>query len=458
VKIENWKEFLDKLDFVQLTDRWSLLPVHWLDEDLPEELDELSRDLAQGLLEIHSGGGDDEEKMEAYQAVCREYRSRLSARPIHLDARLTPPGSRVTLRYLNPEDLGQGDCLITTGAWDRLGHLVTEKAHPGGEHLEAVGEEPVRQEPGELPFRHLMLFPDKGTPSPRAFRNLCEKTLRQARGLGARHFAITHLHLPQTGLADRFAAAEVVSAVRQMLRESPGTTVTLLVFSHRNHEDYRHWFESLKDLSRSTRSEYDKEAPEPEPEDPEAGPEVGETLRNFARRSTAFATEASASVSRWFRGQQEEDRPKSAWLGLTFQQQQRANLLYLGRVDELEEVTVGEELDPVELYLYYLERAVRAEGSEQSETDLADSIRATSRSLDDRFPLKRYFQLLLWRVRGEDDQAGAEGLLSALRQAAEQWEDLPLRSYLQTIEEDRGVEGTKLRPPVTPAGSLPSFK
>ena len=173
---QQWNEFLDKLDFVHLSDRWELLPLHWLDEDLPDSVSELGRALVAGLLEARQIE-DEEERKQRVEEIGVEYRASLAEFSLDLDSRLCPPASRVTLRFLNPQDLGNGDCLITTGAWDRLGYLVADLANPGGEHLENVGEAPVRQEPGRLSYRSLLLFPDKGTPSPRAFRSLCEMTL-----------------------------------------------------------------------------------------------------------------------------------------------------------------------------------------------------------------------------------------------------------------------------------------
>ena len=94
--VKQWNEFIDKLDFAELTERWNLLPLHWLDEEFPPDLNELSSDLAASLLDLRAIE-DEDERLEQVKNVCREYRRRLSGQSLSLDSRLTPPGSRVTL-------------------------------------------------------------------------------------------------------------------------------------------------------------------------------------------------------------------------------------------------------------------------------------------------------------------------------------------------------------------------
>lgn len=446
---KQWNEFIDKLDFAELTGRWNLLPLHWLDEEFPPGLNELSSDLASSLLDLRAIEEEDE-RLEQVKNVCREYRRRLSSQSISLDSRLTPPGSRVTLSYLDLQNLGEGDCLIAPGAWDRVGYNIAETAHPGEDHLENVGESPVRQEPGELKFRNLLLFPDKGTPSPRSFRALCEKTLRQARGLGARTITMTHLHLPQTGLADRFAAAEVVSAVRQMLRESPGVRVDILTFTHRNFEDYQHWFESLKSLTRAEQGESRPPDESAEPDSEDSQFEVGDTLRSFAKRSSDFANEATASVKEWF-SQATREREKSptvhpAGLELSFVHRQALNSLFLGRVDRYE----WDQSKPVEHYLLCLAETVRAENESLETTELASSLRQSWEVLGASHPLRRYYRLLALRLQDEPD----EKLVASLVEEAVEWEDRPLLAYLHRFQEDPSRESSnRTLPPVYPAGS-----
>jgi len=445
-----WNEFIDKLDFAELTGRWNLLPLHWLDQSIPTDIPELEGDLAASLWELKSVE-DEGDRLERVRAVCREYRRRLSTQPLTLDSRLTPPGSRVTLSYLDLENLGEGDCLITLGAWDRVGYFIAEAAHPETEHLESVGESPVRIEPGLLNFRHLLLFPDKGTPTPRSFRNLCEKTLRQARRLGARSITMTHLHLPQTGLADRFAAAEVVSAVRQMLRESPGVSVDILTFSHRNFEDYRHWFESLSSLSRA---EYGDERATEEPPreaEPESLFEVGDTLRSFAKRSSEFANEATASVKGWFsQATREKEKPLPSTGGPDFgyRHRQALNSLFFKRDVEGD----WDQQDSVEHYILCLAETVRSELGE-AEVNLAElisSVRESWQILGPENPLRRYYQLLSLRLQDKPDPE----LVNSLLQEAEVWDDRPLLAYLRHFGEDKDeAASNRPLPPVYPAGS-----
>lgn len=453
---QQWDEFLDKLDFVQLTGRWAMLPLHWLDSDLPAAVGELAQDLASGLLEIREEQEDTEERHQQVEALCAEYRSRLAKQVVHLDARLCPPGSRVTLKHLDPADLGEGDCLITVGSWDRVGHLVAELASPGGDHTENVGESPVRIDPGELSYRHILLFPDKGTPSPRAFRSLCEKTLRQARGLGCKHFTITHLHLSQEGLADRFAAAELVSAVRQMLRDGPGTTVTILAFSHRNFQDYQHWFESLKDLTKSSESEsgYERPFQEPRRQEAEGDGDVGDTLRQFAKRSTEFASEATASLTNWISSatSNSEERPvRSAWRSLQHREQRWLAELYLKN----HEIDLPDPTEPVENYLFCLRQIVEWEVVRESlvgeeAEEMAERLRASYEHLGPHYPLTRYFQLLEYRLSLLTELESSLSL-DDLDLIAEAWDDRALSRYLARSREDSAQEVTN--PPVAPGGS-----
>lgn len=452
---QQWDEFLDKLDFVQLTDRWGLLPLHWLDGEFPESAGQKARELAEALMAIKDED-EGEERSDKVKNLCSDYRTGLSTEAISLNAKLSPPGSRVTLKYLDPQNLGEGDCLITVGSWDRVGHLLAELAHPEGEHQENVGEAPVRVEPGELNYRHLLLFPDKGTASPRAFRSLCEKTLRQARGLGAQHLAVTHLHLPQTGLADRFAAAELVSAVRQMLRESPGTTVDIMTFSHRNFEDYRHWFDSLQDLTPSSEDEQEAVPPPDDEEQEEESQDVADTLKNLAQRSTALASEATASVSRWLSSARPEESGVPAWRGFSFAQSQELQELFLGRSTEAS--GEPESDDPTDQYLSVLRRFVRWQGEQDAEREELDELSSVAlqlaQSLGRRHPLTRYFQLLEFRISGLlDTEPKTES--DSLIASATLWQDLPLQRFLEAQGQDTQSEECKKRlAPVSPAGSL----
>lgn len=457
---QQWDEFLDKLDFAHLCDRWELLPLHWLDEEFPPAAGDLEKDLVRGLLELR-GQEEGEERLEAVKSLCTEYRSRLGARAMALDSRLCPPGSRVTLRYLNPQDLGEGDCLITTGSWDPLGYLVAELAHPGAAHLDSVGEEPVRQEPGELSFRHIILFPDKGNPSPRAFRAQCEKTLRQARGFGGKHFVITHLHPAQSGLADRFAAAELVSAVRQMLRDGPGTNVDILVFSHRNFEDYRHWFESLKGLAGgSSQSQGEEPVVEEQPLEENEESEVVETLRSFARRSSEVASEATASVTRWFKGQSEPTTASTsgsfAWRDPNFEEREQLARLYLGQAQTDLPAPPNAHRDPTELYLWALNQVVLLEAKELTAGDqhaeLLEGVREWS-VLASGHRWHRYFRLLERRLALTLDR-DPEAALIGLMEEAKAWDDRVLTAYLAASQEESGPHKAKAeRAPVSPGGS-----
>lgn len=364
---QHWNEFLEKLDFSQLTSRWNLLPLHWLDEAMPEGLEPAQQELYGGLLEVTSLPA--EEREPKVRELVRAYRDARSAQVLSLDSSLTSVGSRVLLRYLNPEDLGQGDCLITVGGWDRLGHFIAEQAGLADEPAEP-SENPVRRDPGKLAYRHLLIFPDKGNPTPRAFRALCEKTFRQARGLGARRLGITHLHLPQPGLPDRFAAAEVVSAVRQMLREGGGITVELLPLTSANYEDYRHWFNSLAELSRGESEPAPSSLP-PLPDPPVEPSEPAEqalanTVRELAQKTSSLAQEAGRGLSSWFRSATASAPapaparwPAAVVLEPSFEDQQALNLLYLGRWREAEAYRHRWERDTlISLYLAALHKVV----------------------------------------------------------------------------------------------------
>lgn len=375
---KHWNDFLEKVNFAELTSRWSVIPLQWLDDTPPEHLGIAEEALYRGLLEIATAKGG-EVDLERVSQLVKSYRKALSSYTMLLDPELTPAGSKVILRYLDPDDLGAGDCLISLGPWDRVGHFIIEKA--GLKDEEAVsGESPARRDGGGLNYKNLLIFPDKGTPSPRAFRTLCEKTFRQARGLGARRLALTHLSLPQTGLPDRFAAAEVVSAIRQLLREVDGITVEIMPFTAGNFADYRHWFLSLAALNKGGDSAQASQQPSLGPgadSTSEANPVFGQAVRDIAERTTSIAGAAGREVVGWFRQARSslielaEPSPQAEWdpaaglkpddfeISLSFEQQQALNLLYLGHWREAEAYSASwRENSLVGLYLAALYKAV----------------------------------------------------------------------------------------------------
>ncbi len=517
---QHWTEFLDKLDFAQLTSRWSQLPLHWLDDSAPQGLSAEEQALYEELRSLPKELEEGEKTEKIHRSVQR-FRQARAARTLALDPSLTPPGSRVVLRFLDPDELGQGDCLITVGSWDRLGHLVAQRAGWADESSES-SDNPTRKEPGELAYRHVVIFPDKGTAAPRAFRSLCEKTLRQVRGLGARRISITHLHLPQPGLPDRFAAAELVSAVRGMLREGGGgISVEILPLTASNFEDYRHWFESLAALSRGE-SVPESAGPErePTPDHQENLDQFGNTLRDLAQKTSALAQEAGRGVTDWLRSASapssvERVEPATvatpvavpSFQELTFEDQQALNLLYLGQVEKAQTfVERFQENSLIGLYLTALSKTteflvkftpveetpsepVKKKGrgkkkppdvdetvevsvsdlrtvssEEQSEyAKLRAELLSTAQSLGSSNTLARYFQLLAWRLdvsRPDLDMDQFEEDHARLLRAAWVWEDYPLQTFLRLAGQEAETGGTKaIRPsyvPVFPQGSRTS--
>lgn len=517
---QHWNEFLDKLDFAQLTSRWSLLPLHWLDDSVPDSLSAEEQALYEELRTLPKDLEEGEKAERIHRSVQR-FRQARSARTVALDPSLTPPGSRVVLRFLDPDELGQGDCLVTVGSWDRLGHLVAQRAGWADESNES-SENPIRKEPGELTYRHVVIFPDKGAAAPRAFRSLCEKTLRQVRGLGARRISITHLHLPQPGLPDRFAAAELVSAIRGMLRESGGgISVEIMPLTASNFEDYRHWFESLAALSRGESS---PESTSPEREAPsdyqESADQIGNTLRDLAQKTSALAQEAGRGVTGWLRSASvpsPAERPEPSLTPppvaipssheLTFDDQQVLNLLYLGQVEKAhgfaerfqENSLMGLYLTALAKTSEFLGKLTPAEESpsepvkkkgrgkkknpeaedvaeapaaepapasleEQAEyVKLRAELLSTAETLGSSNALTRYFQLLAWRLdvsRPDLDMDQFEEDHARLLRAAWAWEDYPLQAFLRLAGQEAETGGTKaIRPsyvPVFPQGSRTS--
>ena len=510
---QHWNEFLDKLDFAQLTERWGSLPLHWLGDTPPANLSEEETALFLGLKALPKELEGEEKESRVHELV-RTFRASRSARALSLDQTLTPPGSRVVLRYLDPDDLGQGDCLITVGSWDRLGHWVAQRAGWGDEAPEST-ENPVRKEPGELNFRNVVVFPDRGTPAPRAFRSLCEKTLRQARGLGARRITITHLHLPQPGLPDRFAAAELVSAVRGMLRDGGGgLSVEILALTSSVYGDYKHWFESLAALARGEQAAPPPPQQEASPETGEAGEPLANSLWDFAQRTSALAQEAGRGMTEWFRvatapsSQATEaapvapatapERPTVTTLELEYEEQQALNLFYLGQREAAQTFqsrwTQSDSL--VGLYLAALNKTLQVLGERESarptepapskkkgrakkkaeaesvaeetiespaeqpaspDTELDElkaSLLSTADSLGSSNGLSRYFQLLAWRVdlwRPDLDSDVFEEEHARLLRAAWAWEDFPLQSFLRSAGQEADRVGIKAyRPSYVP--------
>lgn len=487
---QTWQEFLDKLDFVQLSERWGALPLHWLEDPPPESLTSAELRLYRAL-EACSSAETVEQQEEQLRAAVREFRQARREQSIALPASLTPPGSRVTLRYLDPEDLGQGDCLVSVGTWDRLGYYLASRAG-WADQPEEASDQPVRREPGALDYRHLVIFPAKGSPTPRAFRALCERTLRLARGLGARRLTVTHLHLPQPGLPDRFAAAELVSAIRQMIREGGGVSVEIAVLTPAQFQDYQHWFTSLVALSSGQAEGAAPPAPataEPPAESPgpDLGQDLGQALLGLAQRTSHLAQEASRGVSSWWRETVSATRPSASPalsapaptnspLEPTFEDRQALNLLYLGRWREAEAFRHRWEQDTLlGLYLAALYRVVAwleggstPSGQETESTGRAEppvsqwreDLLQTAQNLGPENPLARYFLLLAWRLdraREDRDADLFEEHHARLLRAAWAWDDTALLAFLRQAWQDQ--ESGSLKPaqpgyvPVFPSGS-----
>lgn len=465
-----WNEFLEKLEFCLLTGRWDRLPLHWLESGAPEGLGELEIELAEGLAELQKLK-DGEEKQQQVQALCEEYRTRQAANVVSLDAMLCPPGCRVTLRYLDPKDLREGDCLVTVGRWDRVGHLIAEKTGLGPSSSDAPAprapkdsEGAIRREAGALNYNHLLIFPEKGTPSPRAFRSLCEKTLRQARGLGARRISVTHLHLPQPGLPDRFAAAELVSAIREMMRGATDLSVEILIFAQRRYDDYLHWFTSLKELSRASNTRLLEEADTVEESPSQSGAEglspfsgAASSLLDFARRSTGLATEATQQVGRWLGTQAEKAPILVAVEPWSFELQQRAAQLYLGSAQTSQELEEREEPSAHAIYLDLVAEFLTRGGQQDFDPETyGDKLRAELGRISTEHPLARYYRFYLFLLERESQVPEDElrSSLGALRMEASIWEDAPLLDYLDALEELAEVEANpSSRIPVIPAGA-----
>ncbi len=441
---EQWTEFLEKLDFALLTKRWNMLPLHWLEGDLPEDLNDLDAQLFSSLMELRSDSPDD----ESLSQICKSYRKSLAQEAINMDPDLCPPGCRVELRYLDPCDLGEGDCLVTVGSWDRLGHAIAE-ASGSEQSFNNPSESPLRLEPGNLNFRHILLFPERGTPSPRAFRHLCEKTLRQARVLGARRMTITHLHLPQPGLPDRFAAAELVSAVRQMMRDNQsgvGLTVSLQPYSRRNFDDYVHWFSSLKQLyspslDEATYIQAEKPAAEAhEPWNP------GEAFRALAERTSGLAQEAGSQLGKWLTTA--APQPRSRTPRASFQQLRALNFVYLRRWQDAQDClrfdspsTSAEITSYIKAMIAVLQHEEEDFPEPEAAASLRNGILDQSESLAPEDHLAAYLRLAAFRLNLHLE--GPESLVTqrnVLLQEAQARADFPLLNFLESLGEDDAGE------------------
>ncbi|MGE0487900.1 MAG: hypothetical protein AB7S38_01665 [Vulcanimicrobiota bacterium] len=228
-----WNEFLDKCEFVYLTDHPRGVPLDWLQE-----------------LQNFTPADPFEAELLARlsQAEPDQFRSIFSSFLARRGPTTLMQAPKVPLRLVLEDPTSEpADVLIACGDWDRVGQYVLERAGPTAAEFWASQPQdvPVGVDPGKLPCLKLILLPRIESASPRDLRNLCKKALAMAGQVEARRVVMTHVPSTHPELSDEFAAAEVVSAARDFLLGHKEASLRLAVFHRRTYPHYLRWLKTL---------------------------------------------------------------------------------------------------------------------------------------------------------------------------------------------------------------------
>lgn len=224
---ELWQEFLDKCEFVYLTEHPMGLPWAWLEElEDFEPADPIERQLLTDLRQA-----EEQQWKPAYNLYLerRNEAGRMAA-------------SKIGLR-LNPGDplIFGGDALICAGSWDRMGAYLLKKAG-----VEAQpSNKPVGYDASGLSFRRLIVMPEDAKGGPRQLRKSLMEALTMAYFDGCRNMVVTHLPAAAGQFSDDFAAAEVLGGSRAFLMEQTLAQVRIVAFGRRLYPHYQRYMHSL---------------------------------------------------------------------------------------------------------------------------------------------------------------------------------------------------------------------
>lgn len=249
-----WQEFLDKCEFVYLTEHSLGLPWEWLQEIEEDFVPEVSEEawLLKALRES-------EEPAEEWRGLFQQYLRRLGER-----TRWSLP--KIGLRLCMGDPVAhRGQALICPGEWDVMGEYVLRQT---GVSVEASGTDLVGSAGGEGPYRRMIFLPEEPEATPKQLRLRFKEALDMAYFDKCQEIVATHVPSARGQFADDFAAAELVGASRLFLMQHPKCRVRLVILRRRLFKYYERFVTSLGAIRvQAFTGELDPEqAPAPESE------------------------------------------------------------------------------------------------------------------------------------------------------------------------------------------------
>lgn len=226
-----WNEFLDKCEFIYLTSHPRGVPFDWLEQlgDFTPE-DHLEAELLERLPQAGS---------EGFRELFGEFVERRAQLTLVSDPRLP---LRLVLGDPTAQD---GDALLVPHDSDYVGPYAVKRAGLGEQYEARLVERPTIVEVEAMPFARLVLLPRLVKARARALREHCRAGLEAAVEAGARTLVLTHIPCVSPDFSNDFAAAEVISAAREVLRQHPGTRIRLCIFQRAIYALYRRWLQAL---------------------------------------------------------------------------------------------------------------------------------------------------------------------------------------------------------------------
>ena len=225
-----WQEFLDKCEFVYLTDHPLGLPWDWL-EEIGDFVPEVKEEAA--LLKNFTSSDDPAAEWKGHFS---QYLRRLGER-----TRWSLP--KIGLRLCMGDPMAhRGQALICPGEWEAMGEYILRAT---GVSVESSSTELVGSAGGEGPYRRMIFLPEEPECTPKQLRHRFKEALDMAFFDNCQEIVATHVPSARGQFADDFAAAELVGASRLFLMQHPKCRVRLVILRRRLYNYYERFVTSL---------------------------------------------------------------------------------------------------------------------------------------------------------------------------------------------------------------------
>lgn len=225
-----WQEFLDKCEFVYLTDHPLGLPWDWL-EEIGDFVPEVKEEAA-----LLTAFQESEDPAEDWRGHFRQYLRKLGER-----TRWSLP--KIGLRLCMGDPMAhRGQALIAPGEWESMGEYIlrcTEVA------VEPSDSELVGSGGGQGPYRRMIFLPEEPECTPKQLRHRFKEALEMAFFDNCQEIVATHVPSARGQFADDFAAAELVGASRLFLMQHPKCRVRLVILRRKLYAYYERFVTSL---------------------------------------------------------------------------------------------------------------------------------------------------------------------------------------------------------------------